>query len=98
MIKEDFKKCKDVMCDIMGVDDSDFSHSRRYPLPYARAIVANYLHDLDYTYTEIARELGKNHSTLVYICHKLDDIKDSKNFRLVGEIYKRFNEIVDVRD
>lgn len=99
MLEEDFEKLKNEMCNIMGVDEYNFLYSRKYPLSYARAIVANAMYNLNYTYVDIGKVMKKSHSSLVYICHKLQEIKDCKQFSIVNRIYKQFYErIENVRD
>lgn len=90
MIEKDFVELRERMCDIIGVSEDVFLRDRHYPIPYARAIVAEALYDMGYRWEQVANVFGKNHSTFIMMCRKLHEIKDLKPFRQVKRMYEEF--------
>lgn len=90
MIRKDFERLADKMCDIMHISRDELLTSGHYPMPYARAIIADALHQLGYLYIDIAKMVGRNHSTLVFMKQKMYDVKGLSQYKLVNKIYEEF--------
>lgn len=98
MIEKDYVMLRDMMCNIIGVGEDIFLKDQHYPMPYARAIVAEALYDMGYRWKSIANILHKRHSTLIIMTRKLHEIKDLKPYRQVKRIYDEFYKVEYVRD
>ena len=92
MIEKEFVELRDRMCNIINVSNDVFLLKRNYPIPYARAIVADALYNMGYRWKQIGDVMGKSHSTLLIMCCKLHQIKELKPFRQVKKIYEEFYE------
>lgn len=82
---------RDKMCGITDLSHQDFEKARRFPIAYYRAIVACALYSKGYSYIQIAKAMGKNHSTLVLICNKWRAVKDLMPYKDVKQISEKFH-------
>lgn len=92
LLEETFVKSRDKICEIYGISVDEFYTKHSYPYPYIRAIVANELRRIGYKWVDIASMFNMTHTNLLYIVNKLLDVKDSKQYALVGLLYNKFYE------
>lgn len=86
----DYQFLLDVILQVTGISESDFILSRRYPIPYCRAIVAHSLCHKGYTSVEVGRILGRNHSLLTYYRRILSEALDNPTYGTVRRIWDEF--------
>lgn len=99
MIKREYEKLRDKMCKVIDITEYEFLHEQHHPIPYARAIVAEELYKMGFVWEAIGRCIGKSHSTLIVMCRKMNEIKESKQYPQVVTMYNKFHKSEeDVRD
>lgn len=87
----DMRKLRKRMCRIVCVSIEDFNKSRRYPLPYARAIVVDDLIKKGYTYTDCSKLIGLHPRSLIYECNNLHSVINLKQYDQVSTIYNKYH-------
>ena len=92
LLEETFVELRDRMCEIYGISVEEFNTKHSYPYPYIRAIVADELYNIGYKWLDIAVVFNMTHSAVYYIVNKLRDVKDLKQFALVGSLYNKFHD------
>lgn len=90
MIQEDYRIMRDKMCDILHITERQFLQDKHYPAPYARAIVADALRQMGFKWASIGLVMGRDHSTFVFMCKKMNENLENPSFRLVKRIYDKF--------
>jgi hypothetical protein len=78
-----FMEIKDAIAEAMGISFVDIiGKSRKRKQVYARMIFAHFCKDQGASITEIAKEIKRNHSTVIYYLRKfLEDRKFNPGFR-----------------
>lgn len=91
-LQQKYDQLKYSICEIAGITEAQFNTSRIFPVAFYRAIVANELIRAGYRYVSIGELLGRNHSTISMMCHKLNEVIDLPQYRKVKEVYTKLKQ------
>lgn len=79
---------------VTGVSEEEIKANRKGDMPYIRAMVAQTLRGLGYTYMQIGKVLGKKYSTIIMANKKLSEVINIPSYEEVKRINEQYQELV----
>lgn len=94
-LRDDYKRIMAVMTEVTGMSEKMLTATRRYPTSFYRAMVAKELRDLGYTSTEVGEALGRDHSTILHGCNRLEQaLEGGFGYFEVVDVHQRFKRLL----
>ena len=89
-----YQVCLAVMSDITGEAIDNIRNSRKVPFPTLRAIIYHYMRSNGMTWKELERATGHEHSAVLQMARKWEDIENSDipNLGYLRDAARKFRE------
>lgn len=91
-----FHAAMDAMTSLTGIERKRILATRRYPLPFYRAMIAKYLRDSRrMTTVDIGNLISRDHSSVSYIIIRLEDVLGLGLYPEIERVWNAFKGMMD---